>query len=270
MITDEQTNKVYFSEHLTAYKCWKNIEIALREHNVPFGFLPGTKDIWARDFMPIQKGQHSFLGYEYNPDYLQNEQEYITRNVRGCYDFSHKYLTVLDAIIDGGNVIKCGNKIIMTDKVFVENKDKDREEFKEYLEEILACELVIIPWDKEEVYGHSDGMVRYVEPGHVVINHYFDFDKSLRMRILNALEPHFDNISELHYGDNARVKSWAHINFLRVGNTIFVPQMGVASDTMAIEQLQDIYSKCKIVPVEVDGVVKKGGALNCISWNIKE
>ena len=37
MITDEQTNKVYFSEHLTAYKCWRNIESALIEHNVPFG-----------------------------------------------------------------------------------------------------------------------------------------------------------------------------------------------------------------------------------------
>ena len=75
MITDEQTNKVYFSEHLTAYKCWRNIETALKEHNVPFGLMPDTKDIWARDFMPIQKGQHSFLGYEYNPDYLQDEQE---------------------------------------------------------------------------------------------------------------------------------------------------------------------------------------------------
>ena len=164
MITDEHTNKVYFSEHSTAYKCWRNIETALKEHNVPFGLMPDTKDIWARDFMPIQKGQHSFLGYEYNPDYLQDEQEYITRNVRNCYDFSRKFLTVLDAIIDGGNVIKCGNKIIMTDKLFIENKGKERETFQEYLEELFGCELVIIPWDKEEKYGHSDGMVRYVEP----------------------------------------------------------------------------------------------------------
>ena len=55
-----------------------------------------------------------------------------------------------------------------------------------------------------------------------------------------------------------------------VGNIIFVPQMNIASDIIAIEQLQNIYSGCEIVPVEVDGVVKKGGALNCISWNLKE
>lgn len=270
MITDEQTNKVYFSEHLTAYKCWGNIEAALKKHGVAYELMPDTKDIWARDFMPIQKGQHSFLAYEYNPDYLKDEQDYITRNVRGCYDFSRKNLTIADVIIDGGNVIKCGNKIIMTDKLFIENKDKERKALHEYLEEIFACDIVVIPWDTAEDYGHSDGMVRYVEPGHVVINHYADFDESLRTMIIEALEPHFNKISELHYGKNARVKSWAHINFLRVGNIIFVPQMGIASDAMAIEQLQEIYGSCEIVPVEVDGIVKKGGALNCVSWNIKE
>jgi len=138
MITDEQTNKVYFSEHLKAYKCWGNIEAALKKYGVAYGLMPGTKDIWARDFMPIQKGQHSFMSYEYNPNYLKDEQDYITRNVRACYDFSRKYLTVLDAVIDGGNIIKCGDKIIMTDKLFVENKDKERDALKEYIEEVFA------------------------------------------------------------------------------------------------------------------------------------
>lgn len=55
MITDDQTNKVYFSEHLRAYKCWKSIKEALLEHEIDFEMLPGTKDIWVRDFMPIQK-----------------------------------------------------------------------------------------------------------------------------------------------------------------------------------------------------------------------
>ena len=158
----------------------------------------------------------------------------------------------------------------MTEKLFVENKGKDRETLTEYLEELFACKIVIIPWDTEEKCGHSDGMVRYVEPGHVVINDYGDIDEALRQKLLDALRPHFSKISELHYGDNARKKSWAHINFLRVGNTLFVPQMGIPSDAMAIEQMKDIYQECEIVPVEVDGIVKKGGALNCVSWNIKE
>lgn len=124
MITDDQTNKVYFSEYLRAYKCWKSIKEALLEHEINFEMLPGTKDIWVRDFMPIQKDVKSFIGYEYNPDYLKEEQQYITSDVQKCFEFTHNSLTTIDAIVDGGNVIKCNNKVIMTDKVFVENKDK--------------------------------------------------------------------------------------------------------------------------------------------------
>ena len=55
MITDDQTNKVYFSEYLRDYKCWKSIKETLLEHEINFEMLPNTKDIWVRDFMPIQK-----------------------------------------------------------------------------------------------------------------------------------------------------------------------------------------------------------------------
>ena len=41
-----ELTQVYFSEHLTAFKCWRNIEIALEEHHVPHGLLPGTNLAW--------------------------------------------------------------------------------------------------------------------------------------------------------------------------------------------------------------------------------
>lgn len=43
MITDDQTNKVYFSEYLRDYKCWKSIKEALLEHEINFEMLPNTK-----------------------------------------------------------------------------------------------------------------------------------------------------------------------------------------------------------------------------------
>lgn len=270
MITDELTNKVYFSEYLKDYKCWKNIKEALHEHEISFEILPGTKDIWVRDFMPIQKDVKSFIGYEYNPDYLKEEQQYITRDVQKCFEFTPNSLMTMDIIVDGGNVIKCNDKVIMTDKVFVENKEKNREFLKTVLEESFGCEVVFIPWDKAEKYGHSDGMVRYVEPGHIVINNYADIDEQLREELLKVLRLHFSKISELQYGKYAQKNSWAHINFLRVGNFLLVPQIGIASDTMAIEQLKEIYRDCEVVPCEAKGIVAKGGAFNCVSWNIKE
>lgn len=176
----------------------------------------------------------------------------------------------MDVIVDGGNVIKCDEKVIMTDKVFVENKEKDREFLQTVLEESFGCEVVFIPWDRAEKCGHSDGMVRYVEPGHIVINNYADIDEQLRKELLKVLRLHFPKISELQYGKYARMNSWAHINFLRVGNFLLVPQIGIASDTVAIEQLKEIYRDCEVVPCEAKGIVAKGGAFNCVSWNIKE
>ena len=122
---------------------------------------------------------------------------------------------------------------------------------------------------KPQIVRHSDGMVRYVEPGHVVINNYADMDERLREELLKSLHPYFPKISELQYGKYARVNSWAHINFLRVGNFLLVPQIGIASDTVAIEQLKEIYRDCETVPCDAKGIVAKGGAFNCVSWNIK-
>lgn len=46
-------------------------------------FLPETKDIWVRDFMPIQVRAGKFIEYRYDPDYLQGTWEEIeTREVK--------------------------------------------------------------------------------------------------------------------------------------------------------------------------------------------
>ena len=59
--------KVYMSELLkTKYpkECDRLIHI-LDNHHIKYGFLKGTKDIWCRDYMPIQtseKREHNGLG----------------------------------------------------------------------------------------------------------------------------------------------------------------------------------------------------------------
>lgn len=258
---------IYFSEFITAYKCWNNIKEALEAHGVPYGMLKHTKDIWVRDYMPAHSVGNIYVSYVYNPDYLQECKEYITDNIRNVFDFSKDSLSNLDLVIDGGNIIACGDKVIMTDKIFVENPKKSKEQIIELIEKAFSAKLVIIPWDKEEKYGHADGMVRYVSEDHVLINNYKDIDPELRQRLLDALSPYFSHISELEYGSAQRVNSWAHINYLQVNNLIFVPQLEIPSDKLAIEQISHIFHNSTIIPVEVKGIVKKGGALNCVTWN---
>lgn len=267
VINNYMKQTVYFSEYITSYKCWGNIKEALDAHGVPYGLLKNTKDIWMRDYMPAHSVGNTYVSYVYNPDYLQECKKYITKNINDVFDFSKDSLININLVIDGGNIIVCGDKIIMTDKIFVENPNYSKEQIIEIIEKAFSAKLVIIPWDKEEKYGHADGMVRYVSENHVLINNYKDIDSELRQRILDALTPYFSHISELEYGSAQRVNSWAHINYLQVDNLIFVPQLEISSDKLAIEQISRIFPNSTIIPVEVKGIVKNGGALNCITWN---
>ena len=264
--TSKQT--IYFSQHLTAYSCWTNIKQALEENGIAYGLLPNTKDIWARDYMPAYSNGH-YVSYVYNPDYLQNEKnkKYITDNVEEVFDFSNDSVIKTKLVIDGGNVILCGDKVIMTDKIFNENSSLSKEEVIAEIERVFSAKLVVIPWDKEEEFGHADGMVRYVSDNHVLINQYKDIDPKFRQKLIDSLSPYFSEISELEYGKASSSQSWAHINYLQVDNYIFVPQLGIMTDKLAREQISKVFPTSKIVPVEVKGIVKKGGVLNCVSWN---
>lgn len=270
VIVPESTSnqKVYFSQHLTAYSCWANIKQALEENGITYGLLPNTKDVWARDYMPAYSNGH-YVSYIYNPDYLQNEKDkkYITDNIPEVFDFSNEDVISTKLVIDGGNVIMCGDKVIMTDKIFVENSSLSKEEVIAEIERAFSAKLVVIPWDKEEEFGHADGMVRYVSENHVLLNQYKDIDPEFRQKLIDALSPYFSEISELEYGKASSSQSWAHINYLQVDNYIFVPQLGIMTDNLALEQISKVFPTSKVVPVEVKGIVKKGGALNCVSWN---
>ena len=102
------TNIVCFSQHLTAYKCWSKLSAALARQQVDYALLPNTKDIWMRDFMPVQCTPDYFVAYRYDPDYLCGQSQYITdwKHVIAPSRLPH---VNSELILDGGNVIMCGN-----------------------------------------------------------------------------------------------------------------------------------------------------------------
>ncbi len=168
--------------------------------------------------------------------------------------------------LDGGNIISCGDKVIMTDKIFQENRQYSHSRLIEELTELLDAEPVLIPWDIYEEYGHADGMVRYVGEGRVLLNNYCDFDKALRKKLLAALSPYF-NVTELHYGTFSDM-SWAYLNFLHVGHQIFIPMTDDKLGEIAFRQIAESYPNCHCHPVQnCKSIVSEGGALNCSTWN---
>ena len=274
-MVDSLTDTVFFSDLLpercpTLYQSLDNI---LKENDINYRLLSHTKDIWCRDYMPIQTSEKRFVFYKYNPDYLQTKyyQRTITDVSRieniDCLRQDGKVFD-LDLVIDGGNVVRCDDKIVMTEKVFFENKDKSRNEVQRLLEEAFECDIIFLPWDRKEIFGHSDGIVHYVGDNRVLMTNYADFDAAKSNKILKLLEKHVEVIPLRYNVKRKHERSWAYINFLQIGNLVLVPQLGIPEDEQALQQIRDAMPRCKVMGVPALEAVRKGGALNCISWNV--
>jgi len=268
MIQDSQTNTIYVSSRLKEYgKTYEHIEQAIAETpGLHFRVLEDTNDIWCRDFMPIQISKDKTIGYRYNPDYLMTKSYLKTITKNEQYPCTLR----LDLTLDGGNIVKCDDTIVMTEKIFAENRDKSREHILEMLRETFGAEIVILPWNKfvaEEVYGHSDGIVHYMGNGTILLNNYGDWAHQYATNLRKALADKF-KVVELSYKNNNSKDNWAYINHVRVGNLVLFPQLNIPEDKEAYEQIAPFYSECKIVQIPSRVIVKKGGALNCVTWNV--
>lgn len=272
MITNFDTNKVYFAKGLTLGR-YMNVARHLVDccllNNIAWGQLPQTQSsfhVWSRDYMPVQVRKDKFVRFLYTPDYLRDNPEYKPDTTPILSELGVMVVNS-DIVLDGGNVVSCGDKVIMTDKVIRENSQFNRNMLIDTLSNLLEAEIVLIPADSYDEYGHADGMVRYLGEGRVLLNNYCDFDKTLGKKLWNALSPHFD-ISELHY-DSYTARSWAYINFLHVGRHIFIPMMEDELASKAFRQITEMFPECECHPIwDCECIVNEGGALNCSTWNV--
>lgn len=286
MISDFDTNTIYFSEHLKTDKLFKRTHeqllSVLTECNLTPKYLLGTNDIWARDFMPIQIGENKFIEYRYDPDYLQgNSEDENTREIKSypdiVCDFHNIKTQKSQIILDGGNVVKSENCIILTDKIYWENKNhfKPKQLIAELHDKFEVEKVIIIPWDDECEFGHSDGMLRFISNDTVLISGFYEqYDKDFKKPILKELEKAKLNFDWLRCSDTEVPDNATYINFLQTKDILIIPQLDRPEDEVAFSELSRFfpdYSKNgKIKKVNSKQITKFGGALNCISWTTKE
>ena len=283
MIADNQTDKVYLSKWLDSDKvfrtAFKFIINEFEKIGIEYELLNHTNDIWARDYMPIQVTENKFIEFRYDPDYLQGAKKGY-RNLKTYPDIvcgAHHIKTIKSGIIlDGGNVVKSSDCVIMTDKIFIENKyNYTKKELIDNLQELFETDKIIfIPWFKEikeEFCGHSDGMIRFINEDTVLINHVYRNEKS----VLNPIKKAGLQYSYINFEvSNEDKDNWAYLNFLQTKDILLVPKLGVEEDDQAMRQLSEYFpdyaSKNRIIQVpNMRPIIEEGGALNCISWTIK-
>lgn len=292
MLLDKETDLCFFSKRLLKQNGGPEIISRVMEAGVDVKLLDLTRDIWCRDYMPIQTKQHMFIGYEYTPDYLTKSLTYQTNPARICRDL-HILVSPSGLILDGGNIVKTSKGAIVVDKVFSENRNFPMHTVYDYLKRLFD-DVTILPWDKVDKYGHADGIVREIDNGRLLMTNYHQYDKRLADKYLEILSKKFD-VEVLNYDvENPCPYNWCYINYLRVGNKVFVPQLTyetrsvdspatrinsslpnkwytskIEEDDQAIKQFKRLFRGCEIIPVSCPQIVEQGGALNCISWNVK-
>lgn len=125
---DTMTNFVYISDKLKDFypRTYARLTKLFNEMDIEWGEIEGTKDIWIRDYMPLQISDNRFIVYNYNPDYLKDSGDDYLTDSHAIADriLNHCNTSHYDITLDGGNIVTCAGHMVLTDKVFQENGKK--------------------------------------------------------------------------------------------------------------------------------------------------
>mgnify|MGYP002479969059 CR=1 FL=1 len=284
MLADKDTNIVYVADTRRTLRTdvYNRLTKLMSDIGIDVRLLNGTKDIWCRDYMPVQVEKSLFVKYHYAPNYMWNIPKYkndITDCTDICKSLGIKYKET-DLIIDGGNIVLCGDKVVMTDKVFTENRyEKGDQHLLDKLSELFEHEVITIPWTSpgtcdpdsdKDVFGHADGFIKCAGDHHILMSNIREQSPRQADAIREVLENNGYSVTELSF-DVALPNTdynWAYINFLQIGNHIILPSFGIDEDSQAVSQVRHVFPSCTLHPFRCRDLANWGGALHCITWNV--
>ena len=274
--TKVREHTVYMSDLLRAEfpeVCQRLIKI-LDKHKVKYDFLKGTKDIWCRDYMPIQTESGKFIQFRYDPSYLRGNKEWeeSRSDVKEVCRVNGIDAQFSDINLDGGNVLICEGRAIISDRIFSENPDCNKEELVSKLNKLLECEIIIIPAQNGDMTGHADGMVRFVNRNTILGNRLADEYKYWREGMQKVIEKfgleyiNVPFITDIKAPKHPYSAIEIYVNYLEVNNLIVLPVFGRDEDKQAVEIIQKAFPDKIVETIDYDEVAQEGGLLNCTTW----
>lgn len=271
---------VYMSELLKIKypeTCGRLIQI-LEKHNISFSFLKGTKDIWCRDYMPIQTASGRFVQFKYDPSYLKGNKEWedSRTDAQDVLKANNIDIEVIPSEInlDGGNVLICDDRAIISDRIFSENPNMNQERLLDELGKLLECEIIIIPSHRsiyDDFTGHADGMVRFVNRNIILGNKLADeyqyiqkgMQKVIEQYNLKYIDIPFFIPQDKKHPDSA---IGVYVNFLEVENLIVLPVFGRDEDKEVFNIIKGAFPDRDIETINYNDVAQEGGLINCTTW----
>lgn len=280
MVTGKESNSVYFSEKLKSDERFKMtckvLTDLLEKHSIKYDFLKATKDIWCKDYMPIQVKKGKFIQFRYEPSYLKDDLELQSDTIEVCKANNIKpQFSKIN--LDGGNVVNWSDRAIITDRVFDENPQySSRNKLIAEIEILLEVEIIVIPQIKSDFTGHADGMVRFIDRNTLLGNDrkqeykYWSIGigKILKEKGIDYIDiPFLDHIEKNH----PYHAIGCYVNYLEIGELIILPVFEVKNnkDQEVYDKFREIFPERKIETINYNQIGLHGGLLNCTTWTIR-
>lgn len=233
------------------------------------GTIPGTKDIWVRDFMPIRNTGDEWMLFQYFPKYLQNPKyrSLITDNKAVCKEMGLDF-TYSSNILDGGSVVYGDMLYFVSERVLRDNAQFSRIQIRDILMSLFKTDQVILlPEAPHDFRGHLDGVLAILDEKTILID---DSQDEYGQWLRNTLTGYGFEIEILpcsaHKNRTYQSARGIYMNYVVHESNLLVPVFGQKSDEVAIERLSSLYPTHSITPIECNELAKEGGLLHCISW----
>jgi agmatine deiminase len=248
--------------------------------------LPMVQDIWIRDWAPAvatnEQGKRVGIKAVYRPRYGQGAKASRLDDLAGTALASllGLPLTNVPLVWDFGNLAYNGRaNAIITNRLISDNETLSIDTIRSTLHKKLEfARIIFIPVEPGDETGHTDGTIRFLDENRLLIAQYpksyalgqkFMEEQaeflSARLGVELVRMPQPAPEDRLTEGIGSAVG--CYINYLRHGNTIFMPNYGIRHDSRANRILRD--AGMTVVPVRSrhsNVLARLGGVLNCISW----
>ncbi len=269
----------------------KDIEIVEIENH--------QKNVWCRDYMPVQRADGKLVQFRYFPGYMQNMKKYED-NFPGAKQIEKELkskgvdreIISSNIILDGGAIEVLGDQAIVSDRVFKDNYKKYRSDYKQLLDDLKKVlklkQLIVVPEYPYDFTGHVDGMVRFIDKNTVLINEdplprkkdypqnpcklkrleqwHYDFHMVFENVGLKTEKIPVTNYYITRNGNKTSYEG-LYINFLKLDDLIIMPSFGKKKeDEKARQILKENYNK-KVIPVNASLLAVEWGLINCVTWS---
>lgn len=254
-------------------------------------------DIWMRDCLGFTNN-NQFIKPIYFPKYCdyKNRWNYfkdINKASRKIItQFINKPIVDLPLIWDGGNLVHNNQFGFITSKILEDNPSFSQDYIEKMIEEKLNIKPIIIPRQKNDVIGHLDGYMSFINQHNIAISLYPDMpflkedkeylDHLKSLAIMKGLsvtcindrpvdEAISCNCNEFRRKGCFYTAKGNYINNLRLNNTVILPEytLSTKKETNYYNQTnKEIYQSMgfDVKTVNCDALAQFGGSLHCLSF----